>query len=700
MNEPIVTEGLLSLKPEHKQHLLDSGIEERVIDARGYWSADRVHHATFLRALKLGSFVNRLPGLMIPIFGPNGEQQSAHIRLDVAPVGMRYASPARSERPVTMDVHPLNAPKLSDASVELWITEGVKKADAATSAGLCCIALMGVTMWTRKSDKGNVTALPEWDNIELRERNVYVAFDSDVTTKVPVRKALAKLKTFLENRGAFVQTVYLPNAEDGSKVGLDDYLADGKSADDLYSLPRYLVKGQYSDPKLLEEMNRQLAVLEEPAGSILFENDDGYQVCRPSDLRTLFADIQGGDERDAITWWLKQSGRRRFRKIVFRPGQEVERDYNLWKGWALEPKPGDISPFWEFVREVICDNDPARYQYIRKWMAHAVQKPAAMPRTALLFHSVEGTGKGMFMDWFKPIFGRHAFTVTSLENAIGHFNAHLSQSLLVFANEAIWGGDKKSQGRMKALITDETTDVTSKGKDTIMLDNFKRWVFASNADHPVPIDRSDRRFVVFEVSAVRKGQTAYYKSLEDLRDDSNHSGSAALMYDLLREDISSFNPDAGRPTSGLAKYKELSATPFDQWLLAALNEAEIRKAFKGHDCYEPWGGLIAKNTVYDAYKEAAKGRRGDTLPLNSFWTKMREIGVIMETPSKAKILDPAGNRTRAAELAPLAEARVAFARYMAEDEAILFAHAVDGSPSPCDDRAHHPQEQDDEKTPF
>jgi hypothetical protein len=690
MSEPTVTDGLLKLKPEHEKHLLDSGISEEVIAARGYWSADRVPHGDLLRNLQLGSFVNRLPGLIIPICGPDGEQQSAQLRLDVAPVGMRYVSPARAERPVTMDVHPFNASKLSDESVDLWITEGVKKADAATSAELCCVALMGVTMWTKKNDKGNVTALSEWEAIELRERNVYIAFDSDVTTKEPVRKALAKLKTFLENRGAFVHTVFLPDGEAGAKVGLDDFLASGKSVDDLYSLPQYLAKGQYSNPKLLEQMNRQLAVLEEPAGSILFENDDGYQVCRPSDLRTLFADIQGGDERDAVTWWLKQLGRRRFRKIVFKPGQVVEQDYNLWKGWALEPKQGDIALFWDFVREVICDNDDQRYQYIRKWMAHAVQKPGEMPRTALLFHSVEGTGKGMFMDWFKPIFGRHAFTVTSLENAIGHFNAHLSQSLLVFANEAIWGGDKKSQSRMKALITDETTDVTSKGKDTIMLDNYKRWVFASNADHPVPIDRSDRRFVVFEVSPARKGQTPYWKALEDLRD--RGPGPAALMFDLLHVDLTAFNPAADRPTSGLAKYKELSASPFDQWLQGALTEGEIRKAFKGHDCYEPWEGVVPKNTVYDAYKEAARGQRGNVFPLNSFWTKMRDVGAVKAIPSKAKIVDSEGNRTRAAELTPLPEARVAFAKYMGENEAVLFEHAVAEPPGPCDDRIHLPDE--------
>jgi hypothetical protein len=317
-------------------------------------------------------------------------------------------------------------------------------------------------------------------------------------------------------------------------------------------------------------------------------------------------------------------------------------------------------------------------------MAHAVQKPAQMPRVALLLHSPEGTGKGMFMDWFKALFGVHYFEVTSLENAIGHFNAHLGRSMLVFANEAVWGGDKRQQGRMKALITDATSDVTSKGKDTMMIDNFKRWVFASNADSPVPIDRSDRRFVVFEVSTSRKGQTEYYKALENLRD--REGGVAALMYDLLHEDIADFNPAADRPTSGLARYKQLTASPFDQWLQGCLSDAEIRK-HSSHDCYEPWAGLIAKNTVFDSYQAACRGLRGDKLHVNSFWDKMREVGVVKAKPSKAKVADGTGARTRAAELVQIAEARKAFAAYMSEDDA-LWAHAVDEIPPPCEHPSH------------
>src|SRR5262249_14555222 len=40
--------------------------------------------------------------------------------------------------------------KLADASVPLWITEGIKKSLSAVGQGFCCIALAGVDAWSVK----------------------------------------------------------------------------------------------------------------------------------------------------------------------------------------------------------------------------------------------------------------------------------------------------------------------------------------------------------------------------------------------------------------------------------------------------------------------------------------------------------------------------------------------------------------------
>jgi hypothetical protein len=135
-----------------------------------------------------------------------------------------------------LDAHPQIRELLDDPLVPLWITEGIFKADAAISKGLCCIALLGVWNWRGTNGLGGKTVLPDWEAIALNGRAVYLAFDSDVMTKREVYAALARLGAFLTSRGAHVRYVYLPSGPGGLKVGLDDYLAAGHSVDDLLAL--------------------------------------------------------------------------------------------------------------------------------------------------------------------------------------------------------------------------------------------------------------------------------------------------------------------------------------------------------------------------------------------------------------------------------------------------------------------------------
>ena len=49
--------------------------------------------------------------------------------------------------------------------------------------------------------------LADWELVALNGRTVYIAFDSDVTTKPAVGDALVQLKAFLESRKATVEVV-------------------------------------------------------------------------------------------------------------------------------------------------------------------------------------------------------------------------------------------------------------------------------------------------------------------------------------------------------------------------------------------------------------------------------------------------------------------------------------------------------------
>ena len=224
------------LLPQHKKLIQDSAIIERVAEERGYRS---ITDAAELSSRGFSPAQRRVPGLLIPIWGPTGENGLYQFRPD---------DPRRNERgkPVkyetlakarmALDVPPGARAMLGDPSEALFITEGARKADAAVSGGLCCVSLLGVWNWRGTNAKGGKTALPEWESIALNDRQVFICFDSDVTTKPEVHQALARLKKFLESRKARVSIIQLPDGPDGAKVGLDDFLAAGNTPAELLEL--------------------------------------------------------------------------------------------------------------------------------------------------------------------------------------------------------------------------------------------------------------------------------------------------------------------------------------------------------------------------------------------------------------------------------------------------------------------------------
>ena len=239
----------LSILPQHQKLLADSAISPDVARERGYVSADT------RRQLESAGFkeyqARRVPGLLIPVHDTSGPVATWQYRPDsprVTKAGrtIKYETPAGSR--LVLDVPPRCRDQLADPKVELWVTEGARKADAAVSAGLCCIALAGVDAWQGTNGQGGKTALPDWKDIALNGRRVYLAFDSDTATKPAVAGALERLGDYLARR-ADVRYCYLPAGPDGAKVGLDDYLASGGNMEALIAT---------STPKLIGAVQPEL----------------------------------------------------------------------------------------------------------------------------------------------------------------------------------------------------------------------------------------------------------------------------------------------------------------------------------------------------------------------------------------------------------------------------------------------------------
>src|SRR4051794_33370082 len=140
-----------TLSPEHRKLLEDSGIDPRCIQERGYYT-----EVTRSELARIG-FANSqrlVPGLVIPVWDINGQVALHQLRPD-APRSLKgrtlkYETPAGSG--LGVDVPPSVREKVLDPKIPLYITEGVRKADAAVSKGLCCLALLGVWGWKNQQE--------------------------------------------------------------------------------------------------------------------------------------------------------------------------------------------------------------------------------------------------------------------------------------------------------------------------------------------------------------------------------------------------------------------------------------------------------------------------------------------------------------------------------------------------------------------
>lgn len=330
--------------------------------------------------------------------------------------------------------------------------------------------------------------------------------------------------------------------------------------------------------QLLDKLNSEFAVVVHAGATvILHETMDAagnpkLQFLNKQSFELLTSNRRAPEGKGkASAWWLSHPQRREYRGVTFAPGQSLSGFYNLFRGFAVQPQPGDTQLFWQFVHEVIAARDDNAYRYLRGWLAHLMQHPGTLPEVALVLLSGQGTGKTTFVNIIGSIIGQaHYRTVNRMEQLCGRFNGHQANSLLIVANEASWGGNKSDQGQVKALITDSTLTVEMKGKDVFEVPNCSRLIIVSNEDWPIHLDADDRRFMVLDVSPCWVGQHEDFAELH--RQFGRPEGLSAILHDLLQEDLSAFTPSQ-RPVSRRGvELKLRSASPITRWLYECLQD--------------------------------------------------------------------------------------------------------------------------------
>ena len=359
------------------------------------------------------------------------------------------------------------------------------------------------------------------------------------------------------------------------------------------------------------------------------------------------------DGKPVSKHWFSHPRRRQYEGLVFSPDGDVPGYFNMFRGFPITPCEGYCSRYLALIWDVICNRNLEHYDYVIGWFAHLFQRPGELPGTALVLRGPQGTGKGTMMKYAGKLVGQHFLELVQMSQVIGRFNAHLKDALLVHANEAIWGGDKASEGAIKAMVTDETSAVEFKGKDIITVKNYKRLVLASNNDWVVPRDMDDRRFFVLDVSDVHKEDQAYFSAIHD---EMSAGGLEALMHDLLHIDLDGFNPRVMPATGGAGFDMKLrSMDSVMQWLFEILDEGVLPPPVSTtlQPVDSTWPTEYPKVALHDLYIERCRRqnqRHPDSAPLLG-----RKLNGILPTLSEIRKSYP--GRPRYYRLPSLEECR-------------------------------------------
>lgn len=255
--------------------------------------------------------------------------------------------------------------------------------------------------------------------------------------------------------------------------------------------------------------------------------------------RVVYVKGEGGSTRklNMFNEWKEWSGRPEFDEIKFAPGDDNPNIYNLFQGWAVQPRAGDWSHLRDHIYRTICNGNDEQFNWLITWLAHIFQFPGEKNSVAVVIRGKKGTGKSILWDFVYRLMPHNFYKVADGKRALGNFNAQYETTLLLLLEEAFWAGDQGKEAILKDLITSPTIPIERKGVDPYMARNHMRIAMVSNDRWVVPASDDERRYAVYDCGDGHRGDAAYFKMMVD---QMNAGGLAAMLYDLL-----TFEPEHG-----------------------------------------------------------------------------------------------------------------------------------------------------------
>lgn len=273
-----------------------------------------------------------------------------------------------------------------------------------------------------------------------------------------------------------------------------------------------------------------------------------YEIAtfHPSDERKIFGEKRPVwdyfDDWSSATWengWIGSDEKRGLKRFI---------DLEKFRSFtSVEEAKKSCALYLKHISNVLCGNYTGNRRellndYILNWMASCVSRHMKDRVTvALVLQSGQGTGKGMFSQFFGQLFGKFWLHLTDSKQLTTQFNKLMSDKLLVFADEITWGGDKKNEGLLKTMTTEDTMIVEHKFRDAFSTNNYRRFIFSSNNEWVVPKEIDGRRFQVIDLPSRKLGDGKYLKHKEEWLNGGREGFYYYLLSPEMQERVSGFH---------------------------------------------------------------------------------------------------------------------------------------------------------------
>lgn len=405
--------------------------------------------------------------------------------------------------------------------------------------------------------------------------------------------------TLAVDKVAFAQTALAKKNAEGKTPWFDDEFGrkltvSKKETTNFFNSRGYCILGEGTIARIWTVDGVKNVTLIDPGR---FDIATGHLFYKQYDRNGNFKLILASD------LWRQSALKQTYSKIVFKPNAKDD-ELNLWSDIPCKPIMGNIDDIMYLIRDIICQGDMHRTNYLLDWCAHLVQKPQEKSTVVPVLIGEQGTGKGLFTDGI--LAGILSIFYIRLDKPgiiTEKFNVEQSKKFLTVLDESSWRGHHELRNVLKSLTGNDTMTVEEKFGGRYSIENYSRYIVTSNSIEAVNVEVSNRRYLILEMS--QKTENAFYKKLWN---DVKHGTKCSHFYHfLMNRDISRFNPHEfpyRLDTQGMdTKLKSLN--PVGQFWLNLLN-FEPKRVFKTYQQNTKNVYYLDKKLLFDEYREFCK----------------------------------------------------------------------------------------------